>query len=314
MKSLFTFGEALGLVNTTEIGTLDIARHATIGIGGAETNLAVGAARLGVPVTWVGRVGRDAVGELIRSRLTAEGIDTRAIEDRSYTGLMLRHRRTAGVTHVDYHRRGSAGSHLAPHDIPAQAVADAGIVHLTGITLALSNSAAATVRYGIELAQAAGVPVSFDVNYRGKLWAPREARKALLRVIAQIAVLFAGVEEAQLLAGSDVADAVELAKRLADLGPAEVVVKQGRDGCTAFVDGELHTRDALPVPVVDPVGAGDAFVAGYLAERLAGATVERRLELAVATGAYAVSVPGDCELAPTRREVEEMLRTTDVVR
>jgi 2-dehydro-3-deoxygluconokinase len=314
MNGLLTFGEALGLVSTTEIGTLDIARHGVIGIGGAETNLAVGAARLGVPVTWIGRVGADALGDLVRKRLADEGVDVHAVIDDSYTGVMLRHRRTAGVTHVDYHRRGSAGSRLTPEDIPVQTLERAGVVHCTGITMALSASAAAAVEHAIESARAAHVPVSFDVNYRRKLWTVDDARRALLPVVAKVDVLFAGVEEAQLLAGSDATEAAELAKRLADLGPAEVLVKHGADGCTAVIDGQIHVCAGMAVPVVDPVGAGDAFVAGYLAERLAGAAIERRLELAVATGAYAVSVPGDCELSPTRRELEEMLAATDVVR
>jgi 2-dehydro-3-deoxygluconokinase len=314
MKGLFTFGEAMGLVTTTEIGTLDVARHASIGIGGAETNLAIGAARLGVPVTWVGRVGADAVGELIAKRLRAEGIDARVLLDPSFTGLMVRHRRSSGVTHVDYHRRNSAGSHLAAEDLPSDAIDRCAVLHATGITLAVSDSAAAAVEHGVRLARAAGAAVSFDVNYRRKLWSPDDARAALRPLLGSMDVLFAGLDEAQLLLDSEVTDAVELAKRLAELGPTEVLIKQGADGCTALIDDEIHTRAAPPVAVIDPVGAGDAFVAGYLAERLAGAPVGRRLDIAVATGAYAVSVPGDCELSPTRRELEDMVRSTDIVR
>jgi 2-dehydro-3-deoxygluconokinase len=314
VNRLVTFGEAMGLVTTTEIGTLDVARHATIGVGGAELNVAVGAARLGVPVTWIGRVGADAVGELIVRRLAAEGIDGRVVVDPSFTGLMLRHRRAGGVTHVDYHRRGSAGAHLTAGDLAPDALDGCGVLHATGITVALGDSAAHAVRHAVERARAAGAAVSFDVNYRRKLWAPERARRALLPLIAETDVLFAGVDEAQLLLGTDVVEAAELAKRLGELGPREIVVKQGAEGCTAVVDGQTYTRPALPVPVVDPVGAGDALVAGYLADRLAGAGVERRLETAVATGGYAVSVPGDCELSPTRSELAQLLASTDVLR
>jgi 2-dehydro-3-deoxygluconokinase len=98
------------------------------------------------------------------------------------------------------------------------------------------------------------------------------------------------------------------------LGPAEVIIKEGERGCSALIDNTAHHEPAVPVTVIDPVGAGDAFVAGYLAARLAGAEPAGRLRTATATGAYAVSVPGDCELLPTPGELEQLLQTTDIVR
>ena len=111
-------------------------------------------------------------------------------------------------------------------------------------------------------------------------------------------IVFASPEEAALFADTD-----DVPGNLAALGPAEVIVKDGGRGCTALIDGVCLSRAALPVTVVDPVGAGDAFVAGYLADRLAGAAPEERLATAIATGAFAVTVPGDCEGAPTRAEL-----------
>jgi 2-dehydro-3-deoxygluconokinase len=111
-------------------------------------------------------------------------------------------------------------------------------------------------------------------------------------------VVFAGPEEAALFIGAEPA-----LDGLAALGPAEVIVKDGPRGCTALIDGARFTVPALPVQVVDPVGAGDAFVAGYLAERLAGVKPEQRLTTAIAAGAFAVSVPGDCEGLPTRADL-----------
>jgi len=313
-SGLLTFGETMGLIRARGIGTLDVARDMTIGIGGAESNVAIGVARLGHRVTWVGRLGRDAVGELIRRRLRAETIDTRAIPDDSFTGLMVRHDRTAGVTHVDYHRRGSAGSHLCPGDITDGLIGQASILHVTGITPALSTSAAAAVGHAVHVARDAGVSVSIDVNYRRKLWGPDTARATLAPSIAGADIVFAGLDEAQLLLDTTCDDPTELAHRLSALGPAEVIIKEGRRGCTALIDAVIHREPAIPVTLVDPVGAGDAFVAGYLADRLAGTGPGQRLRTAVAMGAYAVSVPGDCELLPTRAELEQMLDTTDVVR
>jgi len=314
LSGLLTFGETMGLISARDIGTLDLARDATISIGGAESNVAIGVSRLGHPVTWIGRLGRDAVVGLIRRRLRAEAIDTHAIPDDSFTGLMIRHSRTSNVTLVDYHRSGSAGSRLCPDDIPDLLIQQAAVLHVTGITPAISASAAAAVTHAIHVARAAGVTVSIDVNYRRRLWSPRIARTTLTRLITQADIVFAGLDEAQLFLDTTCGDPAELAQRLSTLGPAEVILKEGDRGCSALIEGVAHHAPAVPVTVTDPVGAGDAFVAGYLASRLAGAQPAQRLHTAAAMGAYAVSVPGDCELLPTSAELEQMLRTTDVLR
>jgi len=297
MTGLFTFGETMGLVAADGIGPLEYARSFSFGIGGAESNVAVGVARLGGPVTWLGRVGSDATGDLIERRLRIEQVRTLAIRDESFTGLMVKHRRSGEYLHVDYHRAGSAGSRLSPTDVPVD-LAGAAIVHVTGITPALSDSARAAVFHAVEIARAAGITVSVDVNYRAKLWSRFDAAPVLRDLVSRADVVFAGPDEAALFLGSEPALA-----GLAALGPTEVVVKDGSRGCTALIDGLRYSVPALPVRVVDPVGAGDAFVAGYLAERLAGAPAEVRLRTAIAAGAFAVTVPGDCEGLPTRADL-----------
>ncbi len=311
---LLTFGETMGLFTAAGIGTLDLVGHFTLGIGGAESNMAVGAARLGAPVTWIGRVGRDAVGELVARRLGAESVDVVAIPDPAFTGLMVRHARTGQTVHVDYHRAGSAGSRLCSADIPLQRIEDAAILHVTGITPALSDSARRAVFEAVDTARSLGRVVSVDVNYRSKLWRAEQALPVLRDLVGRCDLVFAGVAEAQLVTASTTADRVALARALAALGPAESVIKDGADGCTAVVDGEPLAEPARPTAVIDPVGAGDAFVAGYLAERLAGAAPRQRLATAAAVGSYAVSVPGDCELLPSREELAAFLAAQDVLR
>ncbi|MEV4636733.1 sugar kinase [Actinoplanes sp. NPDC049548] len=307
MTGLLTFGETMGLVSADGIGPLEYARGFGFGIGGAESNVAIGVARLGGPATWIGRVGSDATGELIARRLRAEGVDAVVIRDSSFTGLMVKHRRTGALLHVDYHRAGSAGSRLAPSDIPADALRAAAIVHVTGITPALSDSARAAVFQAVETARAAGVPVSVDVNYRAKLWSRFDAGPVLRDLVTRADVVFAGPDEAALFVDGPPLDG------LAALGPAEVVVKDGARGCTALIGGERYEREALDVTVVDPVGAGDAFVAGYLADRLAGAAPAARLATAIAAGAFAVTVPGDCEGLPTRADLGALTSAGDDV-
>ncbi len=298
MSGLFTFGETMGLVAADGIGPIPYAKSFSFGVGGAESNVAVGVARLGGESTWLGRVGPDATGTLITARLAAAGVRTHAILDDAFTGLMVRYRRSGEFMSVDYHRAGSAGSRLTPADLPAAELREAGIVHVTGITPALSETCRAAVFQAVETARAAGVPVSVDVNYRAKLWSRFEAASVLRDLVTRADIVFAGPDEAALFVDDD--DPID---GLAKLGPTEVIVKDGGRGCHALIDGLRHEVPALPVTVIDPVGAGDAFVAGYLAERLAGEPPEQRLVTAIATGAFAVTVPGDCEGAPDRAEL-----------
>ncbi|WP_430783504.1 sugar kinase [Actinoplanes sp. G11-F43] len=296
--SLFTLGESMGIFVADGIGPVEHARGFTLGVAGAESNVAIGVARLGGAATWAGRLGRDAAGGLIAARLRASGVRVHVVPDTGHTGLMIRYRRSAQFIQADYHRAGSAGSRLSPADLPRDAIRAAGIVHVTGITPALSDTCRAAVFHTVEEARSAGVPVSVDVNYRSKLWSRAEAAPVLRDLVSRADVVFAGPDEAAIFV-----DSTDPVDGLARLGPAEVIVKDGARGCAALIDGVRHEAPALTVTAVDPVGAGDAFVAGYLADRLAGVDAAGRLRTAIAAGAFAVTVPGDCEGLPNRAEL-----------
>ncbi|WP_332309175.1 sugar kinase [Rhodococcus sp. WMMA185] len=314
---MITFGETMGLLTAQDIGPLELSRQFRYGIGGAESNVAIGVARLGGSVTWFGRVGHDATGDMIERRLVAEQITATVTRDPRPTGLMIKHHRFGHVAHVDYHRHHSAASALHPNDIPRHAIAQSRILHVTGITPALSQSAADTVTSAVEIAHAAGLLVSIDINYRSKLWSPDEAAPALRRLVERGDIVFAGPEEAHLVLGADAPSAdtdAHLAQSLTALGPTEAIIKSGSRGCTALIDGEAHQMPAMTVEALDTVGAGDAFVAGYLAEHLRGASPEQRVRTAIHVGALAVTVPGDCEGLPTRADLELPLRSEDVQR
>jgi 2-dehydro-3-deoxygluconokinase len=300
---LLTVGETMALLTAAEVGRLRHTGSLTLGVAGAESNVAIGARRLGTPAAWVGRVGDDELGELVVSRIRAEGVDVGGVvrDPGAPTSLMLKERRTADIVRVLYYRRGGPGARLAPGDLDPAQVAAAGMLHLTGITPALSDSARATVEHAIELARAAGVPVSFDLNYRATLWPPDRAAAVCRELAARADIVFAGDDEAELLGMAG--DPPALARGLAELAAGHAVVKLGERGAVAAVDGQVQAVDPVPVQAVDPVGAGDAFVAGYLAETLAGRPVPERLATAAACGAFAVTVPGDWEGLPTRDEL-----------
>ena len=302
MSGVVTLGETMGLFRAGSVGSLAHVSDFQLGIGGAESNVAIGVARLGGPATWIGRVGPDGLGERVLRELRAEGVTVHGVVDETArTGLMVKERRTADTVRVSYYRAGSAGSRLSPADLDHAAIEAADILHITGITAALSESAAATVDAAIEVAVAAGVPVSFDVNHRATLWADGRAAEVYRGLAGRASIVFAGEDEARMLAPG--ATPLELALAIAELGPTQVIVKLGAAGCTALIDGVTHSLPAIRVTAIDTVGAGDAFVAGYLAELVAGVPAEGRLATAVRTGAFACLGPGDWESYALRSEL-----------
>ncbi|MDY0908209.1 sugar kinase [Microbacterium sp. CFBP9034] len=307
MTGLFTLGEGLGLIRGDGIGGLERLATAHIDTGGAEGNVAIGVARLGGEATWLGRVGDDALGRRVAGDLRSESVTVHAVVDtEAPTGLMLKSTPRAGATVVDYYRRGSAGSRLSPADLEGSGLEDHRILHVTGITLALSSSARAAVLAAVQRAKSAGLLVSFAVNHRSRLWDADEATPHYLALLRTADIVFASAEEGDLLvagAGSPGTDPEELVRELSRLGADETILTLGADGAAAVIDGALHRVAAVPVSVVDTVGAGDAFAAGYLAERLSGAPAAQRLRTAVTAGALACAHPGDWQGAPRRPDL-----------
>lgn len=293
---VLTFGETMLLLTGGDTGAVPDLDHMRVDTGGAESNVAIGLVRAGVPTTWIGRIGTDPAGDRVTRDVRSAGVDVVAVPDpdRS-TGIMMKERLADGRTRVTYHRRGSAGSALRASDLPASAVERAALLHVTGITLALSEDARATVEAALDRADAAGVPVSFDVNHRPKLIDAEIARARYRAVAARSSIVFAGDDEARLVLGlgDDEGDDETLAHELAALGRGRAVVKLGSRGAVASVDGAFLRRPATPVRVVDPVGAGDAFVAGWLAATLGGATTAEALDRAADAGALACTVESD---------------------
>lgn len=302
--NVVTLGETMGLFAASSVGALTHVDDFRLRIGGAESNVAIGLARLGIEATWIGRIGADEIGELVRREIRAEGVVTHVIVDPGApTGIMVKSRRTPDSTRVYYYRAASAGSRLSPDDIDHGVVARADLLHVTGITPALSASAGAAVDRAIDIARREGVPVSFDVNHRSSLWSIEQAAPVYRSIAERATIVFAGLDEAALLAPGG--SAAELSLNIAALGPTEVIIKLGAQGCHASIDGVGLDVPAVPVTVVDTVGAGDAFVAAYLAGRLEGADSKARLAMAVRAGAFACLGAGDWESLPTRDGLTE---------
>ena len=296
-----TTGETMMLGVPPRPGRLRHAAGLELKIGGAESNLAIALSRLGLSAGWAGYLSDDEPGQLVLDRIRAEGVDTsqvRRLKDHP-TGLYLREQVGTDVR-VYYYRRGSAASTMPPKAFDPAYLSGAKFVHLTGITPALSEDCRAFVLWAAREARASGVRVSFDVNYRSKLWDAEEARGFVEEILPDVYLLFAGDEEARALWDRD---DERLVRDLAHKGPEEVVLKRGGVGSLALVEGEILEHPAFSVTEVDPVGAGDAFAAGYLAGYVWNLPAGERLRVANAMGALSVATLGDYEGLP---DVDEL--------
>lgn len=313
MADVLTLGETLGCVRSP--GPVKLGGPVSLGIVGAESNVAIGLARLGHTAAWTGVVGSDEIGELIVRTLRAEGVETtRVRRSEAPTGIVVFEERLTGVTRVDYHRRHSAGSTVSELDAIEALTSTPRIVHLTGLTMALSRTAADAVDTAARLGKERGSLVCLDVNYRSRLWTSDEARTALQRTVEFLDIVVASDDELSLIAPSG--NGVESwAGSLLDRGVSAVVVKHGAAGATSFSSAGVLASPAKKVIAVDPIGAGDAFVSGYLSGVLDGLPEADRLERANTVGAFAVATRGDWEGLPTKSELALLtLPTGEVVR
>ncbi|MGN6301243.1 MAG: sugar kinase [Angustibacter sp.] len=302
---VLTFGEAMVAFRCA--GPLAQGSALTARLAGAESNVAIALSRLGHRVRWVGRVGTDPLGDLVRTQLRAEGVDVGHVvrDPERPTGLMVVEARTADLARVEYRRGGSAASVLSQGDLTAALDVGARCLHLTGITPALSVSARETTVAAARTARQAGALVCLDVNYRSRLWSREDASAALRELVEHADVVVASDDELPLLAATRGGDHDEDAA-VADLlaaGTQLVAVKRGAAGATVVTRQARHDLAALPVTAVDTLGAGDAFTAGLLSGLLDELEPLEALRRAVTLGAFAVSTAGDWEGLPTRAEL-----------
>ncbi|MFG3257230.1 sugar kinase [Streptomyces sp. NPDC048172] len=298
---LTVLGETMAALSPDHVGPLRHARGLGLSVAGSESTVAIGARRLGHPAAWVGRVGDDELGRLVLTRLRGEDLDVHAVTDPlAPTGLMLKERPSAGQGRVHYYRAGSAGSRLSPADLPDGLLERTRVLHCSGIALALSATARDAAHTAMRRVRAAGGTVSFDLNHRARLWGEDEARTAWSAVLPLADVVFASADEAALLCGAPADGLAALGRALRAYGPHTVVITDGAAGAVSVSPAGTVPVAAVPVTAVDPVGAGDAFVAGYLSALLDDLPEEHRMRRAAAVAALCVAAEGDWEGLPER--------------
>ena len=273
---MITLGETMALITPAHAEPLRVAREVRLLIGGAESNVAMHAAQLGVPTAWVSALGDDALGVRVRDEVAGRGVDTRwvTMDPDAPTGVYFKDPGHG----VLYYRRGSAAARMSPASVAGVPLEDAEVVHLSGITPALSASCAALIDTVIDRVAAGPGTLAFDVNHRAALWAPGAAASALLPLARRADLVFVGLDEAECLWHTATADDV----RALLPEPTTLVVKDGEVGATEYrraAGADDRTfAPAILTEVVEAVGAGDAFAAGYLAALLQGADAAARLQ------------------------------------
>lgn len=267
MPDVVTLGESMLRLAVPVGQSLEQADSLQVFIAGAESNVAITLARLGVRAGWVSRLVDDPLGRRIASFIRGQGVDTSRViwTETGRTGLYFAELSPPprGVR-IFYDRRYSAMAAIRPEEVDWSYVCGARLVHLTGITPALSETCLATVHRAIQEARAARIPISFDINYRAMLWSPAQAAQTLRELVDGVDVLICSRRDAiALFQAPD--DPEPAAAQLAQIFHARtVVLTLGETGALAWQEGRWHHQEAVRTSVVDPIGRGDAFAAGFL--------------------------------------------------
>jgi len=280
-------------------GPLRYVQNFNKSIAGAESNVAIALAKLGHQVGWFSKLGDDEFGRYIQATIRGEGVDVSRVilEPGKNTGILFKERFMHSNPNVYYYRKGSAASTLKPEELDEEYIKSAKILHITGITPALSETCRESVFKAIEIAKANNVLVSFDPNIRLKLWTRDEAIPVLLEIAKQSDIIFPGIDEGEMLLGLTKPE--DIAEKFMEMGCSVVVVKLGEEGCfVADKEKKLYVKPYRQENPQDTVGAGDGFAAGFLSGILNKLDFKECGEYANGVGAMAVLVKGDMEGYP----------------
>lgn len=276
------------------------------GFGGDTSNFAVAAARQGARVAYLTHVGTDAFGDQFLKLWADEGIDTSLVvrNPNAHTGLYFITYTEAGHQFT-YHRKGSAASRMRPDDVPVDAIAGARVLHVSGISQAISDTACDAVFRAIEVARESGVKVSYDPNLRLKLWPLARARSVIHATAVQADLFLPSLEDATQLTGF--ADPHAIADYYLELGVKLIALKMGKDGVLVATPAERHVVAGFAVDTVDTTGAGDTFDGAFVTQWLSGVDLVTAARYANAAAALSTTGHGAVVPIPRAEEVREFL-------
>lgn len=308
MSRFVTVGETMVSLVPKEQGLLRYGPDFSMRIAGAESNTAIGISRLGHSASFITRTGADGFGEFLIRMVRAEGVDTSGVivDENHRTGVMFKEMCPGLETAVHYYRDRSAASCLCTGDVDETAIQTADIVHLTGITPLLSKTCRQMVYDIMDMVDGGKTLICFDPNIRKKLWKDEEFRPMMKDLISKSSCVMMGLEEGAFLYG------IEDVKRLADLlfkgGKLRyLAVKNGAEGAWVCDDKQLSHISPFACRPVDPVGAGDAFNAGFIAGILQREGLEQCGKMGAVAGAMATQTHGDIEGLISAKDLELIL-------
>ena len=313
-KKIITLGETMAAFAPEKPGMIRYAKGFEWSAAGAESNLAIGVCKLGHRASWISQLGEDEFGHFVLNTIRAEGVETESVKfSEAYrTGIMFKQVRTGRETSVFYYRENSAASHMDESLWDDSIFDGAAILHLTGITPALSEECR---NLSVSLAKKArekGVLFSFDPNIRRKLWKGRDYAPVLRELLLAADIVLLGLDEARELCGTE--DYDETVTWLFAHGAARyVAVKDGTRGAYAADRTEKTLIPPYPCNCVDPVGAGDAFNAAFLCGILEGKPVGLCGKMGAICGALATETFGDTEGYPTAQMLDALLKEKEVI-
>lgn len=303
MSELITLGETMVAFTPNARGALRYVPSFHARIAGAESNVAIGISKLGHSASWISRLGNDEFGQLILNATRAEGVDCTSVifDDCHRTGIMFKEM-GANETKVYYYRENSAASHLCPEDLNEENFKNARILHLTGITPVLSRSCLDTVHHAVDLAKKTNLKLSFDPNIRKKLWGKADYESLIREITLASDIVLLGLDEAEILFKTRDADKI-FDIVLTNNPHTYIAIK---DGAKGSIVANSHTRKVLPphpCRCIEPIGAGDAFSAGFLAGILEGKDIVKCGRMGNIAGALATETEGDIEGYPSKQKM-----------
>ena len=279
---------------------------------GAEANFAAACARMGLHATWISRLTDNSLGRFIERKIAHYGVDTSSIiwtkNDRVGT-YYIEFGSQPRPTRVTYDRANSAASRMTIEEVNWTPIRECSLFHITGITPALSESCRHVTLRAMREAHAGGALVAFDLNYRAKLWEPIEAAPVMRECFTEADLVFCSPEEVEMIWGQSGKPEEVLNWIAKEFCPSIAVLKMGAEGAMVWQGGVVQSIGVFPTETVDPIGTGDAFVAGFVYGFLTG-NVEKGLRYGAAVAALKRTIPGDIALL-TLGEVEELLQAQD---
>ncbi|MGG3235731.1 sugar kinase [Priestia flexa] len=304
MLDVLTIGDALISMYPRKKGPLRFSHSFERGMGGAELNFAIGCARLGLKPGWISKLGDDEFGKYVFDQARGEGVDLSHVTFTSNypTSVYFREIHANGDSRSFFYRHDSPTLELSQHDIVEEYVKNFKILHITGVFPSIHHQNIELMKFIISIAKKHGLKISFDPNVRLKMWSAEEAVAFVLSILKDVDIILTSKEEADLIFGlQSERNHIEAFKKY---GIETVVIKKGADGAVGEHNGEYLEQPAVHVPlVVDTVGAGDGFDAGFISAHIKGKTFKECLEYGSIVGAMVVSVEGDNEGLPTLDQV-----------